>query len=341
VPGMADVANDQLLGQPQLLITIDRERAARYGINTNDILDVVETSIGGKALTEIIEGERRFSLILRFQKSYRTEAGDFANIQVSTPSGQRIPLVSLAQITESHGATAILRDKNQRRVAVKANIRGRDLMSSVNEARALVDKQVKIPDGYKLTWEGQFDRAQKAMLRLAIIIPLTLVLIFMLLCAATGSVRIAFLVMLAVPLALPGAIFSLLITHTHFSISAGIGLIALFGVSCQNGVILVSLVKHLENEGYSLAEAVYKSAIVRMKPALMTSTVAMAGLIPAALSTGIGAQSQRPIAIVIVGGLLPSMALALIVLPSLYGYFEERFGKSEDLEETEHPVSAR
>jgi cobalt-zinc-cadmium resistance protein CzcA len=326
VPGMVDVASDQLLGQPQLLITIDRAKAARYGINTSDILDVVTTSIGGNSITELIEGERRFGVVLRFQKDFRTDPQALENISVATPAGVRIPLIQLADIEEGHGATAILRDKNQRRVAVKANIRGRDLMSAVHEAQALVAKDVKFPDGYRISWEGQFERAQHAMTRLAIIIPLTLGLIFMLLYAATGSVRIAALVMLCVPLAIPGAIFTLLITQTHFSISAGVGLIALFGVSCQNGVILVSLVRQLRDEGLPLTQAIYRSAMIRMKPALMTSTVAMVGLIPAAISTGIGSQSQRPIAIVIVGGLFPSMAMALLVLPALYEFFEEKLG---------------
>jgi len=330
VPGMVDVANDQLLGQPQLLITIDRKKAARYSIQSQDILDIVETSIGGKDITELIEGERRFSIILRFQKNYRQQLELLGNIQVPTDSGSRIPLQQLATISEGHGATSILREKNQRRVAVKANIRGRDLVGAVNEARKLVNDKVTFPKGYNITWEGQFERAEHAMTRLFMIIPVTLALIFMLLYAATGSVRIASLVMLCVPLALPGAIFALFITHTHFSISAGVGLIALFGVSCQNGVILVSLVKHLTEDGRELHQAIFRSAMVRMKPALMTSTVAMAGLIPAAISTGIGSQSQRPIAIVIVGGLLPSMALALIVLPSLYAFFEQKFRSNDE-----------
>jgi cobalt-zinc-cadmium resistance protein CzcA len=322
VPGMADVACDQLLGQPQVLVTIDRQEAARYGINTQDILDIVETSIGGKTITELIEGERRFAVVLRFKKDYRQDLALLGNIQVSTPGGLLIPLAQLATISEGHGATSILREKNQRRVAIKANIRGRDMVGAVQDAQKRVAEKVHFPEDYVLTWEGQFERAQHAMMGLLVVIPVTLCLIFILLYAATNSVRIASLVMLCVPLALPGAIFALWITHTHFSISAGVGLIALFGVSCQNGVILVSLVRNLVAEGYTLADAVYRSAVVRMKPALMTSTVAMAGLIPAAMSTGIGSQSQKPIAIVIVGGLLPSMALALIVLPTLYEFFE-------------------
>lgn len=325
VPGMVDVAKDELLGQPQLLVTIDRERAARYGINTNDILDTVETSIGGKAITELIEGERRFSVVLRYQPSYRNDPQVLQNIQLVTPNGTRIPLAQLATIAEGHGATAILRDKNERRVAVKANIRGRDLVSTVKEAQALVSKDVVLPPGYKMTWDGQFARAQHAMGRMLVIIPLTLGLIFILLYAAFGSARVALLVMVTIPLATPGAVLLLLLTQTHLSISAGVGFVALSGVAVQNGVILVSLVQQLKSEGIKLRDAVARSALVRMKPALMTTTVAAAGLIPAALSTGIGSQSQRPLAMVIVGGLIPGVMLALIVIPALYEFFENGF----------------
>ncbi len=330
VPGMVDVACDKILGQPQLLIDIDREKAARYGVNTSDVLDIVETSIGGKVITELIEGERHFAVLLRYQKSYRDELTDLGNILVSTPSGMRIPLSQLAEIKESHGATAIYRDKNERRVAVKANIRGRDLMSAVHEAQKLVEKHVKIPEGYHVTWGGQFERAQHAIGRLLIIIPVTLFLIFGLLYIAFGSARVALLVMLTVPLATPGAVLALILTHTHFSISAGVGFIALSGVAVQNGVILVSLVKQLVNEGLSLKDAVARSALTRMKPALMTTTVACVGLIPAAISTAIGAQSQRPFAIVIVGGLIPGIFLALMVLPAMYEYFVNGFKKIDD-----------
>lgn len=218
-----------------------------------------------------------------------------------------------------------MRDRNERRVAVKANIRGRDLMSAVHEAQSLVQKHVVFPEGYRITWEGQFERAQHAIGRLFVIIPITLFMIFALLYMAFGEARVALLVMLTVPLATPGAVLALLLTHTHFSISAGVGFIALFGVAVQNGVILVSLVKQLTAEGLSLTDAVARSALTRMKPALMTTTVACVGLIPAAMSTAIGAQSQRPFAIVIVGGLIPGVLLALMVLPAMYEYFVTGF----------------
>jgi len=325
VPGMVDVAKDELLGQPQLLITIDRANAARYGINTSDILDTVQTSIGGTSITELQESDRRFGVWLRFQPAYRKDVGNLENILLATPNGSRIPLSSLATIQEAHGATAILRDRNSRRVAVKANIRGRDLLSAVTEAQKKIAKEVVYPQGYNAIWEGQFASAQRAMGRLFIIIPVTLMLIFMLLYADFGSARVALLVMLTVPLATPGAILALMLTHTHFSISAGVGFVALSGVAVQNGVILVSLVEHLKQQGVGLKDAIARSALIRMKPALMTTTVAVAGLIPAAMSTAIGSQSQRPLALVIVGGLIPGVMLALIVLPAMYEFFEHGF----------------
>ncbi len=335
VPGMVDVAKDELLGQPQLLITIDRTNAARYGINTNDILDTVQTSIGGMQITELQDNDRRFGVMVRYQPEYRKDVSNLENILLVTPNGNRIPLSTLATIQEAHGATAILRDKNSRRVAVKANIRGRDLMSAVTEAQRKIAKQVQFPQGYVMTWEGQFASAQRAAGRLMIIIPVTLLLVFMLLYINFGSARTALLVMLTVPLSTPGAVLLLMLTHTHLSISAGVGFVALSGVAVQNGVILVSLVEHLRAEGVALREAVARSALIRMKPALMTTTVAVAGLIPAAMSTAIGAQSQRPLAMVIVGGLIPGVMLALIVLPAMYEYIEMAFRGKEQVEEPE------
>ncbi|MBS2006711.1 MAG: efflux RND transporter permease subunit [Cyanobacteria bacterium SZAS TMP-1] len=318
VPGMADVAYDQMLGQPQVVVKIDRDRADRYGINSQDVLNIVETSVGGLAETQVVEGERRFPLIARFKSGFRSDVATLADIRVPTAGGGKVPLSQIATITDAHGATSILRDENSRRVAIKANIRGRDMGSAVKEAQALVEKQVQIPDGYSIVWGGQFARAQHAMARLAIIIPVTLLLIFLLLYSAFGSARIAVIVMSTVPLAAPGAIIALLLTGTHLSISAGVGFIALFGVSVQNGVILVSLIQELRRQGYSLRKAIYSGALVRMRPALITTTVAVVGLLPAAVATGIGSQSQKPFAIAIVGGLIPGIFLSLLVLPVLY-----------------------
>ena len=218
---------------------------------------------------------------------------------------------------------------------MKANIRGRDLVSAVHEAQRLVAKNVKFPDGYRITWEGQFERAQRALGRLCIIVPATLLLIFVLLYVDFGFARIALLVMLTVPLATPGAVLMLLLTHTHFSVSAGVGFVALSGVAVQNGVILVSLVEHLKNQGIALRDAVAQSALIRMKPALMTTTVAVAGLLPAAMSTAIGAQSQRPLALVIVGDLHPrcdagAPCFALMLNISVSGFAPRLPNKSEE-----------
>lgn len=329
VPGMRDVSHDQLLGQPQLTVSIDRAKAARYGINSDHVLDIVETSVGGKTVTALIDGERRFDVVLRFSKIYRDSPVELGDILVSTPGGQNIPLGQLATIKEEHGATAILRDRNSRRIAIKANIRGRDLGSAVSEAQKRIAEEVKMPPGYTIEFTGQFDRAKEAMGRLCLVVPLTLGLIFLLLYAAFGSALVAVLVMLTVPLAAAGGILALVATGTHFSISAGVGFIALFGVCIQNGVILVSKIRELMNSGMPKNEAVIQGAMMRMRPVLIATLVALAGLIPAAMSTGIGSQSQRPFAIVIVGGILPATLLALMILPALYSWFDRTNGDAE------------
>ena len=339
VPGMVDIAADELLGQPQIVVDLDRARASRYGVNTQDVLDVIETSVGGKAVTNVYEGERKFAVVLRYAKGFRADSEQIRDILVKTPRGSSVPLAQLCKIDEAPGASSITREKNERRLAVKANIRGRDLCSAVNDARARVDKYVKIPEGYHMVWGGQFERAQHAGARLAMIIPVTLLLVFMLLYAATGEARIAALVMLVVPLSIPGGLLALLLTHTHFSISAGVGFIALSGVSVQNGVILVSLVSELVKQGKTLKQAVFDSAMVRMQPALMTTCVAMAGLIPAAVATGIGSQSQKPFAIVIAGGLMPAILLSLLVLPAMYPVFYNAFRPKGEMEKQPMPVT--
>lgn len=339
VRGMVDVACDEVLGQPQVVVAIDRDHANRYGINSQDVLNIVETSIGGLAETSVVEGERRFPLILRFKSSFRSTVDSLADIQVPTATGGRVPLGQIARIDSEYGATAILRDQNSRRLAIKANIRGRDMGSAVEEARHLVEEKVHMPEGYTVVWGGQFERAQHAMQRLSIVIPLTLLLIFFLLYSAFGSAKTALIVMSTVPLAAPGACLGLLLTHTHLSISAGVGFIALFGVAVQNGVILVSLISELRKaKAYSLRKAIFEGALVRMRPAIITTTVAVAGLIPAAIATGIGSQSQKPFAIVIVSGLVPGILTALLVLPVLYSMFNKP-GK-EQVSPTNEPLIA-
>jgi cobalt-zinc-cadmium resistance protein CzcA len=321
VPGMVDVCHDHLMGQPQLLVTIDRERAARYGISSDAILAVVETSIGGKVITQVLEGEKRFDVVLRFQKAYRDEPEEIGNILVASPSGQQIPLSQLASITEEHGAANIWRDENQRRIAVSSNVRGRDLGSTVLDAEKRISQQVKLPAGYEIAYAGQFDRAIEAGKRLSIFVPVALILIFFLLYAEFGQAKFAALVMSTVPLAAAGGIVALFLTRTHLSISSGVGFIALFGLAIMNGVIIISKIRQLEYAGMAQEEAVIEGCMVRMRPVLMAAVVALVGLIPAAISTGIGSQSQRPFAVVIVGGLMPATFLTLIVVPALYRWF--------------------
>lgn len=331
IHGMVDVASDQLMPQPQLVLSINRAAAARYGINSDDILDVVETSVGGRAITQLIEGERRFQVFVRYKVDFRSDVEKLSNIVVPTPTGAMIPLNQLARIEEKCGAFSILRDQNERRVAVKANVRGRDMGSAVAEAMQKVKETVSMPDGYRLVWAGQYERAKHAAARLMFVVPITALIIYLLLYSALNSARIAALVMLTIPLSLPGGIAALLASGTHFSIAAGVGFIALSGVAVQNGVILVSLAANLSKEGKTFEEAIYQSALTRMQPALITTLVAMAGLIPAALATGIGSQSQRPFAIVIAGGLFPAIIASLLVLPALYPSFARFMRKDEKL----------
>ncbi|MFN8655814.1 MAG: CusA/CzcA family heavy metal efflux RND transporter [Candidatus Obscuribacterales bacterium] len=318
VDGMVDVSHDELIGQPQVTITIDQSRAARYGINAKTILDIVETSVGGKECTRVIDGEKRFAVFMRFQKDARQDPAQLHNILVPAAGGQKVPLCQVASITTDDGATAILRESNERRMAVKANIRGRDLGSAVKEAQQMIAKDVILPPGYRLVYSGQFDRAQHALGRLALVVPATLALIFLLLYIAFDSTAVTAIIMSVVPLAAAGGIVALFLTGTHFSISAGVGFIALFGVCIQNGVILVSKIGENIKANMSLEEAVFDGALMRMRPVLVATLVAMAGLVPAATATGIGSQSQRPFAIVIVGGLLPATLLALMLIPALY-----------------------
>lgn len=329
VPGMVDVSEDQLLGQPQVLITIDRAKAARYGINSDNILDVVETCLGGRVVTQLVEGERRFDVVLRLGSQFRSKESMLGDILVHTPTGKSIPLAELASLSEAHGASSILREANQRRIAVKGNIRGRDLGSAAKEAEASVRKHVKMPPGYKIVFSGQYERAQEAMARLAVVVPCTLLLVFMLLYIAFRSVPISLITMTCVPLAAMGGVVALFLTGTHISISAGVGFIALFGVSIQNAVIILSEMITLSKAGNSAQDAARLGALAKMPPVVIATIVAAAGLIPATIATGIGSQSQRPLAIVIVGGLIPATILTLVLIPVLYAWSQKKKSDSQ------------
>jgi len=325
VPGAADVQVEQVTGQPQVQIAIDRSAIARFGINVEDVQETIETALGGENIGQVFEGIRRFDISVRFQEPYRSDLDAIGGVLIPTPSGDaRIPLSQLADIRAVVGPKQIGHQDGQRRIVIQLNVRGRDMGGFVAEAQQRIAQQVKLPTGYFLTWGGQFENQQRAMRRLAIIVPITIGLIFLLLFSSFNSLRQAALIILNVPFALIGGIFGLLISRQYLSVPASVGFIALFGVAVLNGVVLVSYINALRREGKSLQDAVYEGTVLRLRPVLMTATVAILGLLPLLFSSGAGSEVQRPLAAVVVGGLLTSTALTLLLLPALYGWFEGR-----------------
>ncbi len=332
VPGVKDLGIFRLLGQPNLVIKVDRQECARYGLQVADVNGVVQAAIGGQAVTQVYEGDRWFDLVVRFLPEFRQDMEAIGNIQVSTPEGARIPLKQLAEITNQTGAFIIYRENNERYIPIKFSVRGRDLESTVKDAEARIRAQVQLPERYRIEWHGEYDQLQDEKKRLATIVPISLVIVLFLVYLAVNSLKDAVLVFIAVPFALIGGVFSLVLTGTDFSISAAVGFISLFGVAIQGGLILIVRIRDLIDEGHDLRTAILTSAEVRMRPVLMTTLAAAIGLIPAAVATGIGAQSQQPLARVVVGGMLTSAVLILMVLPVLYQLVYR--GRSGEHEET-------
>ncbi|MBA4252113.1 MAG: CusA/CzcA family heavy metal efflux RND transporter [Chlorobiaceae bacterium] len=330
IDGAADVKVEQVTGLPQLQIKVDRGKIARYGINVADVNQIIETAIGGKSAGKVFEGERRFDLVVRFKEESRNSIDVIKNILVPTPNGSSIPLSQIADVYVEEGPAQISREHSQRRIVVELNVRGRDIGGFVEEAERTIYDKVQLPAGYYLEWGGTFEQLASARERLAIVVPLSLFLIFLLLFISFGSIRNALLIYTGIPFAIVGGVFSLLITGMHFSISAGIGFIALFGVAVLNGVVMVSFINNLRQEGKPLEEAVIDGAATRLRPVLMTSLVASLGFIPMAISTGAGAEVQRPLATVVIGGLITSTILTLFVLPTLYMWFEKKPHKSPE-----------
>jgi cobalt-zinc-cadmium resistance protein CzcA len=324
VPGIKDLGILHVLGQPNLVIRVDREACARYGLLVGDVNAVIRAAIGGQAVTQVYEGERRFDLVVRFLPEYRRDEETIGNIQVNTPDGARIPLKQLATISTQTGAFIIYRENNERYIPIKFSVRGRDLESTVREAQERLARLVTLPERYRMEWHGEYDQLQEEKARLARIVPLSLLLVLFLVYLAVQSLRDAVLVLATVPFALIGGVLSLALTGTKFSISAAVGFISLFGVAVQGGLILVVRIQDVIREGSALREAILASAEARMRPVLMTTLAAAIGLLPAATATGIGAQSQQPLARVVVGGMLTSAALILLVLPVLYQFVHRR-----------------
>lgn len=321
VPGAADVAAQQVAGQPYLRIQVRRDQIARYGINAHDVLDVIST-VGGKVVGQVFEGQRRFPLQVRLDADWRTDVEQIRQLKVDDPQGRQIPLSQLADIVVEDGPAEIGREAIRRRTQVQCNVRGRDLAGFVAEASRAVREQVELPPGYVVTWGGQFKNLQDASRRLAIAVPAALLLIFALLYVTFDSGKLALLIYLNVPIAATGGIFALWVRGMPFSISAGVGFIALFGIAVMNGVVLVEHVRDLRRSGRDVATSAYEGAMDRLRPVLMTATTDALGFIPMAISASSGAEVQRPLATVVIGGVLTSSALTLFVLPAIYRWFE-------------------
>jgi len=323
VPGVARAMIDRQGELPQTLIEIDRAVAARYGLNVADIEDVIETVLGGKVATSVWEGEKRFGIVVRLNEGQRA-LDELPNILVTTSNGVYLPLSQVAHFRTIGGSMNISRENGGRVIAIGVFIRDRDMGSVVADMQARVAKSVKLPEGYYMSWSGEFENQERAMARLAVVVPLSVLLIFILLFDAFKSFKSALLIILNIPFAMIGGIFALLITGIPLSVSAAIGFIALFGQAVLNGVVMVTYFNQLKTAGATPTEAVIKGSLVRLRTVLMTAMLAMMGLMPMALSHDIGSETQKPLAVVVIGGLITATLLTLIVLPTLYVLFERR-----------------
>jgi cobalt-zinc-cadmium resistance protein CzcA len=318
INGIKDLGLFRVVGQPNLNFVVDRTAAARYQINVADVQDAVQTAVGGNALTQVLQGEQRYDLVMRYLPAYRDTKEALEKVRLLSPTGERVSLAQLCAVETRDGAAQIYREGNRRYVAVKYSVRGRDLGSTVEEAMAKVEKQVKLPQGYSMSWLGEFESQKRAEARLLLIVPLTIFIIFMIIYGAFGSAKWACLNLVNVAVARIGGLLALLVTGTHFSVSSGVGFLALFGVSVQTGVIMVEYINQLRARGYPVVEAAIEGATRRLRPIMMTMLVATLGLLPAAMSHTIGSDSQRPFAIVVVGGLIADLVMSIFLLPTFY-----------------------
>ncbi len=319
VRGIRDVSLVQELGQPSLSIEIDRAAIARYGLNAADINGLITTAIGGDVATQVVQGEKQFDLVVRLERQYRNNPDEIGNILVATPAGQQIPLKELANIRVTNGASFIYRQDNSRYIGVQFSVQGRDLAGAVEDAIAQVNSKVDLPHGYHLDWGGEYSEYTASRAQMNVILPLTLSLIFLLLFTLYSNFKFPFITVLGVLLSAPvGGIVALWITGTPFSVSSGIGFLALFGVSVQTAVVYISYVNELRRNGSTLDDAIREGAILRLRPIMMTALVAALGLLPAALATGVGTDTQRPFALVIVSGLFTRLLISIFLMPALY-----------------------
>jgi cobalt-zinc-cadmium resistance protein CzcA len=318
INGIEDLGVFRVLGQPNLNVTVDRNAAARYQINVADVQDAVQTAVGGNALTQVLQQEARYDLVMRYLPQFRDTKEAIENIRLLSPTGERVSLAQLCKIQVSDGASEVYREGNERYIAIKYSVRGRDLGSTVEEAIQKVGEQVKLPTGYHLRWEGEYASQKRANARLMIVLPITILIIFIILYTMFKSFKWAMLIMANIAIAPIGGVLALLLTGTNFSVSSGVGFLALFGVSVQTGVIMLEYINQLRVRRFTVEEAAVEGAVLRLRPIMMTMLVATLGLLPAAMSHAIGSDSQRPFAIVIVGGLVAALVMSVFLLPTLY-----------------------
>lgn len=323
VPGAVDVQADQVTGSPQLLIRVDRQSIARYGINVSDVQEVIGAAVGGETAGQIFEGIKRFDILVRFDQAHRNTPEAIGRILVQAPAGAWVPLQELATIQETVGPRQITRENNQRFITIQCNVSGRDIGSFVKEAQRTIDSEIQLPPGYFVTWGGQFRLQQEANKRLAVVIPITLLLVFILLFSTFNSLKNSLLILLNVPLALVGGVAALWLSGQNLSVPASVGFIALFGIALGNGMVLVTYINQLVREGISVDEASVQGASLRLRPVLMTALTTALGLLPLLFSHGIGSEVQRPLATVVVGGLITSTVLTLLVIPAIYKWFAD------------------
>lgn len=333
INGVKDIKVEQIAGQPYLTVDIDRQKIARFGINVADVQEIIATAVGGKPATHVYEGERRFQLILRFPEPYRNSVASIGEIRVKSASGALIPMSDLATIDMREGPLRISREQVKRRIYIGFNVVGRDIGGVVDEGRKKLAEQIRLPEGYRVVWSGAFENMERANERLLIVVPITLGLVFFLLFWAFHSVRYAMLIMLNLPFALIGGVVSLWLSGQYLSVPASIGFIELFGLAVGNGIMLVSYINQLRNDGKSMEEAILTGCSLRLRPVVMTMMTTLLGLLPLALAQGIGAEVQRPLASVVIGGLFTSTALTLVVLPVLYSMFAGGVIKKEEAPE--------
>jgi cobalt-zinc-cadmium resistance protein CzcA len=318
IKGVEDLGLFRVIGQPNLNFVVDRDQAARYGLNVSDVQDAIQTAVGGNAVSQVLQGERRYDLVPRYTAPYRDTKEAIENVRLQAPTGERVSLAQLSKVEVKDGASEIYREANSRYVAIKYSVRGRDLGSTVQEAIRDVDRQVKLPEGYTINWAGEYASQQRSQKRLMIVLPITILVIFIILYTMFHSFKWATLMLANIAMAPLGGLLALLITGTHFSVSSGVGFLALFGVCVQTGVIMLEYINQLRARGHSVMDAAVEGAVLRLRPIMMTTLVATLGLLPAAMSRAIGSDSQRPFAIVIVGGLMVAMLMNIFLLPTLY-----------------------